>query len=136
MSDMIFHDNSLIIGDAMNFRIRKTTLTGNVTTFTGRDMNVDADGSLTTATFRRTAVITPDKDGNYFVVSGANYNTIRFITKGGQVLTLTKSDDSGYADGNPDVARFRSIRGMAVNSRNELFVSDYDNNRIRKITVE
>ena len=38
--------------------------------------------------------------------------------------------------GNEDEARFSSIMGIAVNSKNELYVSDYGNSLIRKVVIE
>jgi hypothetical protein len=52
------------------------------------------------------------------------------------VSTVNTNDAVGYKDGNEDEARFATIMGIAVNSKNELYVSDYGNSLIRKVVIE
>ena len=49
-------------------------------------------------------------------------------------ITTLAGSDTGYADGQGTAAKFGYLRGICVDKNGNLFVSDYYNNRIRKIT--
>ncbi|WP_374030222.1 NHL repeat-containing protein [Bdellovibrio bacteriovorus] len=62
-------------------------------------------------------------------------HVIRKITPGGVVTTLAgKAGVSGSADGAGSAARFNAPRGIAIDSGGTLYVSDWSNHTIRKIT--
>ena len=42
----------------------------------------------------------------------------------------------GYADGNGSNALFKSPYGIAIDAQENIYVSDYSDNRIRKITIK
>ena len=80
-----------------------------------------------------------DKNGNVYVTENSG-NTIRKITPSGVVTTLAGTfalDDSnlGSADGTGHAARFRTPWGIAVDANGMLYVADYGNGTIRKITL-
>ncbi|MEI7614867.1 MAG: cadherin-like beta sandwich domain-containing protein, partial [Betaproteobacteria bacterium] len=52
------------------------------------------------------------------------------------VSTLAGGDTWGSADGTGTNALFRYLRGVAVDGAGNVYVADYDNNRIRKVTAE
>jgi len=135
-TDIISVDGNLVVADFSNYRMRRIELNGKVTTLAGDGTSADKDGTGTGAAFAKTAFAAADKEGNIYVVSGANFNTIRVISKSSTVSTVNTNDAVGYKDGNEDEARFSSIMGIAVNSKNELYVSDYGNSLIRKVVIE
>ena len=51
------------------------------------------------------------------------------------VSTLAGSGTSGYADGTGTSAQFDNPRGVAVDGAGNVYVADYSNHRIRKITA-
>ena len=112
-------------------RIRKIDPTGLVTTFAGDGTPGSADGTGTAAQFSMPQGLTVDKDGNIYV---AESTRIRKITPGGVVTTVAGSDNSGYADGTGAAAMFMSLLSIAADADGNLFVTDYLDNRIRKIT--
>jgi sugar lactone lactonase YvrE len=62
-------------------------------------------------------------------------HTIRKITLGGVVSTLADSPGQiGSADGTNATARFWNPTSIAIDSTGNLYVTDYGNHTIRKVT--
>jgi streptogramin lyase len=123
---------NLYIADEGNHCIRRITPGGIVTTFAGTGATGNADGTLTTATFKSPKAMAIDMAGNLYVVDRGNHN-IRKITPAGVVSTVAGSGSPGYLDG-PDVAAlFNTPSGIAVDAIGNLYVADNVNNTIRKI---
>jgi sugar lactone lactonase YvrE len=76
-----------------------------------------------------------DSEGNLYVADSRN-NRIRKVTPDGVVSTVAGTGEAGYLDGNPKTAKFSYPTGVYVNAKDEIFVADYNNHRIRKIVVE
>ena len=96
------------------------------------------DGTGSNARLDHPTGIALDKNGNVYVTENSG-NTIRKITPSGVVTTLAGTfalDDSnlGSADGTGHAARFRTPWGIAVDANGMLYVADYGNGTIRKIT--
>ena len=121
---------NMYVADYRNHRIRKVTPTGVVSTFAGSTMGY-ADGNGTSAQFKFPTKLAFDLSGN-LLVCDMNNSMIRKITPTGDVTTVAGSTN-GYADGNGTAAQFSYPDGIAVNAIGEIFVSDQNNNRVRKI---
>jgi hypothetical protein len=93
------------------------------------------DGAADVALFRQPLGLTHDAAGNVYVADTANY-TIRRIAPDGTVSTLAGvAGVGGTADGTGAAARFTRVNGIALGPDGDLYVSDYDNARIRRVTT-
>jgi len=92
------------------------------------------DGTGSAARFNSPNNVAVDSAGNVYVADTSNH-TIRKVTPGGVVTTLAGlAGQSGSADGTGGAARFNSPNGVAVDNAGNVYVADYNNNTIRKVT--
>jgi hypothetical protein len=124
------------LADANNNCIRKVVIaTGAVTTFAGAaGQSAVADGTGTSARFSYPFGITSDGTGNLFV---ADRDTIRkVVIATGAVTTLAgAADQQGSIDGPGTAARFYYPSGIASDGAGNLYVTEINNNTVRKIQV-
>jgi sugar lactone lactonase YvrE len=115
--------------------VRKITEDGVVTTFAGTfNMPGTTDGTGANARFKYPAGLAADAAGNVYVADNDN-DTIRKITPAGVVTTFAGSPGvPGSADGTGTNARFYYPTGVAVDGNGNVYVTDYQNSTIRKIT--
>ncbi len=93
------------------------------------------DGAGDVALFNRPLGLTHDAAGNLYVADSDNY-TIRRIAPDGSVSTLAGSAGlAGNADGTGAAARFTRLYAIAMGPDGDLYVADYDNGRVRRVTT-
>jgi sugar lactone lactonase YvrE len=119
--------------DSDNFRIRKITPAGVVTTLAG-STNGFADGAASTSQFSYPSGLAIDGNGDIYVADENNHR-VRKITSAGVVSTLAGTSN-GSADGDAQTAQFSYLSGVAVDTNGTVFVIDKDNHRVRKITID
>jgi sugar lactone lactonase YvrE len=126
---------NLFVADTGNYLIRKIASNDAVSTFAGTyTINTGLDGTGTNATFAGPQGIAIDSHGNFFVVdTGDTTSTVREITPTGVVTTFA-GGSNGYKDGTGTAAEFNTLYGIAIDSQDNLYVTDTDNHVIRKIT--
>ncbi|WP_291274392.1 SMP-30/gluconolactonase/LRE family protein [Flavobacterium sp.] len=124
---------NMFIADYVNHRIRKIDTSGNVTTIAGNGEAGFADGNGTEAQFFYPACVATDASNNIYVADAGNHK-IRKIDTSGNVTTVAGNGEGGFADGNAATAQFYYPYGVAVDKYGIIYVADYFNNKIRKIT--
>ena len=120
------------VADITYNRIRKITPSGLVSTFAGSGTAGTTDGQGTSAKFNAPYGITVDSSGNFYVADTGNHR-IRKITPSGLVSTIAGSS-RGFLNGQGTTAQFNSPMDVAVDTNGNIYVSDYSNHIVRKIT--
>ncbi len=112
-----------------------TAITTVVSTFAGNGTPGYADAMGTSALFNNPEGLAVDAHGNVYVSDSYN-NLIRTIASDGTTSTFAGSTTPGYADGPAASAQFYAPRGAAFDIHGNLYVADFGNNVIRKITPD
>lgn len=121
-------------GDAtVPSEIRVVSPSGVVSSFAGNIQNSGyKDGVGSEAQFGALTSMTIDSTG---VMHIGDYRTVRQVSPHGLVTTIAGSmTEAGNANGQPQSARFNRIRGIVKDSFGNLYVSEYHNHAIRKIS--
>ena len=124
---------NLYVADYGNHVVRKITPSGVVTTLAGTGSPGHVDGMANSVKFLTPTGIAVAASGNVYVTEFYG-NDIRKITPGGIVTTLAGSATAGSTDGIGAGASFNNPFGIAVDANESVYVADYSNNMIRKIT--
>jgi len=127
---------NIFVADNVNRTIRKITPAGLVTTFAGSTgLQGTNDGLGSVARFYQPSGMAVDSVDNIYVADVGG-DSIRKITPGGLVTTLAGTGRlSGTNDGIGSAARFFNPQGVAVDGAGNVYVSDFGNQTIRKITA-
>ncbi|HEY4327439.1 MAG TPA: NHL repeat-containing protein [Mucilaginibacter sp.] len=104
-----------------------------VTTFVGNGNSGYVDGSGPGALFNNPQGVTVDSKNNIYVSDSFN-NYVRAVTPGGVTSTIAGNGLLGYVNGAASTSEFYSPVGVVVDGQGNVYVSDFGNNMIRKIT--
>ena len=108
-------------------------ITPEVTTLAVSGSLGSADGTGTASSFDNPRGVAVDGSGNVYVADTEGH-LIRKITSAGVVTTLAGSGSEGSADGTGTAASFNYPSSVAVDGSGNVYVADYYNSLIRKIT--
>jgi RHS repeat-associated protein len=131
-------DGSLYIADKNNFRIRKVSTNGIITTVAGNGVRgYSGDGGLAIqAKLNSPRAIAVDTAGNLYILDGGNH-CIRMVDANGIIRTVAGNGNRGYSgDGGPAADATLGLSGslgLAVDASGNLFIADTGNHRIRKV---
>jgi streptogramin lyase len=124
---------NVYVAEYSNHCIRKIDSSGNVSTLAGTGSPGSQNGSVSEATFNGPTGVVVDSLGNIYV-SDHNNHCIRKVDTTGNVSTLAGILGTlGFQDGPAAQSLFNYPWGVAVDSSDNLYVSDHNNHRIRKI---
>ena len=131
---------NVYIADTFNYRIRKLTVaTGIINTIAGNGTaGATGDGGpATAAQLNQPTGVAVDAAGNVFIADYWNHK-IRKVAAGTGVITTVAglgtqafSGDGGLAT----IAQLNNPSGVAVDAAGNLYIADYQNVRIRKVTA-
>ncbi len=128
---------NLYISDYLNFRIRKVSPTGIITTLVGTGVSGYSGngGPATAAQISQSWGIVEDATGNVLFSDRFN-NVIRKINSSGTITTIIGTGVAGFSgDGGPaSAAQLNSPVELFLDNSGNLYFSDFFNNRIRKIS--
>lgn len=126
---------NIYVADSSGWTIRKVTPVGVVTTLAGTaGSSGSSNGTGSVARFYYPQGVAVDNAGSVYVGDNNN-STIRKITSSGVVTTIAGTAGvAGSADGTGSAARFNYPWGVAVDSAGNIYVADWYNHTIRKIT--
>jgi len=119
-------DGNIYVADIGNSAIRKITSAGVVTTIAG--------GPSQTSLLGSPIALAMDTQGNFFIAD-----------ESGRVIELTAAkvlydlagtaNVAGFADGTGTAAKFNNPQGICITPAGGIFVSDFNNNLVRKVVV-
>jgi trimeric autotransporter adhesin len=128
---------NLYIADGFNYRVRKVTPAGVISTVAGNGKEgFSGDGDkATSAQLSNPHGVAVDSAGNLYIADTDN-NRIRKVTPAGVMTTVAGNEKEGFSgDGGQGVAaQLRAPEAVAVDSAGNLYIADSFNNRIRKVT--
>ena len=125
---------NIYVSDQENHSIRKVTPAGVVSTFAGTGEPGAEDGHRLSASFNNPYGLALDGKGNLYVGDVSNHS-IRKISVNGNVTTLA-GGRKGFSDRKGELAMFNHPYGVAIDAKNNVYVADSYNNRIRKIAPD
>lgn len=128
---------NLYIADMGNNRIRKVDSGGIITTVAGGGVNLGDGFKATTARLDSPRGIAFDAAGNLYIAD-SNAHRIRKVAANGIITTVAGTGVNSFSGdgGQATSATLNNPRGVAVDGAGNLFISDYYNLRVRKVTPD
>jgi hypothetical protein len=128
--------DNLFIADSGNHKIRKVTPGGIISTVagTGTAGNTGDGGQATAARLRTPFDMAFGPDGSMYIADRANHK-IRRVAPNGIISTFAGTGTSGYNgdDITATSARLSSPYSVDVDSDGNVYIADFDNERVRKV---
>jgi hypothetical protein len=126
---------TVYIAEAGNLRIRKITVTGDVTTLAGNGTAGTTDGNGTAAKIDIPGGLLVDGQGDLYFTQ-TNFYGIRKLSSSGMVSSFVGSTSTGYAEGTGTAARFNETYSMTKDGEGNIYLADRKNKAIRKVTPQ
>ncbi|HEV2331032.1 MAG TPA: immunoglobulin domain-containing protein [Verrucomicrobiae bacterium] len=127
---------NIFVADTWNDTVREVSPSGSVTTVAGWPGSFGSTNATgTNALFNEPGSVAVDAGDDVFVADTGN-NLIREIASSGTVTTFAGSiGNFGSTNGAGTSASFNAPQGIAIDTSGNLYVADYLNNAIRKVTA-
>ncbi|WP_274031869.1 NHL domain-containing protein [Streptomyces sp. MMBL 11-1] len=130
---------TLYISDHGNHRVRKITADGKISTVAGTGVAgfTGDDGPAASAQLNRPYALAVD-DADILHITDGNNHRIRKVAADGTISTVAGKGTAGFSgDGGPATsAQLNLPLGVVVDSTGTLYISDYNNHRVRKVTPD
>jgi sugar lactone lactonase YvrE len=130
---------NLYIADDNNARVREVNPAGIISTFAGTGYGgYNGDGiPATSAELYAPDRVATDSTGNVYISEYGN-NRIRKVNTSGIISTVAGTGKAGFSGdgGLATSAEINTPRGVTVDESGNLYISDADNNRIRKVQYQ
>ncbi len=129
---------NIYISDLGNNKIRRIDTNGIITTFAGSDTAggyMGDNGPSTAALLRGPEGIITDDIGNVFFSDCGNF-VVRKIDTAGIITTIVGNGIEGFSgdNGPATAAKLDKPAGLAFDKKGNLYIADWWNNRIRKVS--
>jgi sugar lactone lactonase YvrE len=121
------------VSDGGNNKIRKIDSSGKVTTLTGAQVQGKSDCGSVPANYNGPIGIAVDAAGYVYVAYRCSHKIAK-ISPTGVTTILAGSGVAGDVDGVGASASFNNPIGLALDKNGNVYVADYYNHKIRKIT--
>jgi uncharacterized repeat protein (TIGR03803 family) len=128
---------NLYISDSNNQRIRKVGINGIITTVAGNGINNYAGdgGAATNASLSYPSGVAVDQFGHLFIADAGN-SAIRQVDSQGLITAMAGNGPDYPGDGETATnVELNGPTGVAVDSAGDLFIAEYNGNRIRKVGI-
>ena len=130
---------TLYFSDYSNHRVRKITTDGRISTVAGTGVAGyrGDNGPAVSAQLNCPREVAVDSAGAVYVVDAGNHR-VRKVTADGKISTVVGTGVAGFGgDGGPATAAQLNLPlGVAMDSAGVLYVTEYNNHRVRKITTD
>lgn len=128
---------TVYVADGLNYKIRKISNDGMVSTLTGVGFQGFSDGSPNQARFALPISIALGPNEKFLYVADFFNHRIRKVEiSTGNVTTIAGNGEAGFADGNLENARLNRPAGIDVGSDGTIYFSDSGNHAIRMVRNE
>jgi sugar lactone lactonase YvrE len=127
--------NNIFVTDQFYHSLRRITPEGVVQTWAGTPgSSGTSDGVFNVGRFNQPQGVAVDAAGNTYVTDAGNHTIRRILPTSEMSVLAGLSGLSGSTDGTGTGARFSAPSDIAIDQAGNLYVTDYNNSTIRKIT--
>ncbi|WP_439145174.1 RICIN domain-containing protein [Streptantibioticus silvisoli] len=129
----------LYVAELNNRRVRQITPEGKISTVAGTGTEgSDGDGGpAASAQLNRPRGVVVGRAGELYIADAGSHQ-VRKITSDGKIHTVAGTGTKGFSgDGGPaTAAQLDNPFGLVVDSIGTLYIADFGNNRVRKVTTD